>query len=276
MITPVKIAAMVVAVFVALVVASLTVVWLTQRRLIYFPVAFLPSLGNVGVAGGEPVTFETSDGLRLGAWFFAGSGPAPRLTLLVFHGNAGNRSDRVPLAASLLKHGVQVLLTDYRGYAGNAGSPTEEGLAIDARAALSYLQSRRDVDRSRVVYFGESLGTGVATRLASEHPPAGLILRSPFTSLVDVGRYHYPLLPVQLLLRDRFPSIDHAAHIRCPVLVIAGARDSVVPIDVTRRLYAAFNSGKTLVEIPGADHNDDALLDGDAMIESILRFVRPL
>jgi hypothetical protein len=270
--TPMKIAAG----LVALLVAFLALVWLTQRRLIYFPAAYLPSLDEAGIAGGEPVAFNTSDGLRLGAWFFAGSGPPPRLTLLVFHGNAGNRSDRIPFAASLRKHGVQVLLTDYRGYAGNAGSPTEEGLAIDARAALSYLQSRSDVDRSRVVYFGESLGTGVATRLASEHAPAGLILRSPFTSLVDVGRHHYPLLPVRLLLRDRFPSIDHAAHIRCPLLVIAGARDSVVPIDVTRRLYAAFGSAKTLAEIPGADHNDDALLDGDAMIESILRFVRPL
>jgi uncharacterized protein len=266
----------IVGVFVALVVAVLTVVWLTQRRLIYFPIADLPSLGEAGIAGAEAVMFETSDGLRLGAWFFAGSGPAPRLTLLVFHGNAGNRFHRIPFAASLRKYGVQVLLTDYRGYAGNPGSPTEEGLALDARAALSYLQSRTDVDASRIVYFGESLGTGVATRLASEHAPAGLILRSPFTSLVDVGRYHYPLLPVQLLLRDRFPSIDHAAHIRCPVLVIAGDRDSVVPIDVTRRLYAAFTGPKTLVEIPGADHNDEALLDGDAMIEAILRFVRPL
>lgn len=264
------------ALFVTLVVAFLAGLWLTQRRLIYFPSAALPPLDSAGIAGGESVTFETADGLRLGAWFFAGSGPPPRLTLLVFHGNAGNRFDRIPFAASLRKHGVQVFLTDYRGYAGNAGSPTEEGLATDAQAALSYLQSRADVDRSRMVYFGESLGTGVAVRLASEHAPAGLILRSPFTSLVDVGGYHYPLLPVRWLLRDRFSSIDRASHIHCPVLVIAGDRDSVVPIDDTRRLYAVLRSAKTLVEIPGADHNDEALLDGDVMIESILRFVRPL
>jgi fermentation-respiration switch protein FrsA (DUF1100 family) len=264
------------AVFVALVLAALVLIWLTQRRLIYFPSAYLPSLDDAGIAGGEAVAFETSDGLRLGAWFFAGSGPPPRLTLLVFHGNGGNRVHRVPLAASLRSHGVQLLLTDYRGYAGNPGSPTEEGLATDAQAALSYLQSRADVDRSRIVYFGESLGTGVAVRLASEHAPAGLILRSPFTSMVDVGGYHYPLLPVRWLLRDRFSSIDRAAHIHCPVLVIAGDRDSVVPIDDTRRLYAAFRSAKTLVEIPGADHNDEALLDGDTMVESILRFIRLL
>jgi hypothetical protein len=264
------------AVFIGLVLALLALVWLMQRRLIYFPAAYLPSLDDAGISGGEPVTFETSDGLRLGAWLFAGAGPQPRLTLLVFHGNGGNRAHRVPLAAALRKHGIQVLLTDYRGYAGNPGSPTEQGLALDARAALSYLHTRADVDRARIVYVGESLGTGVAVQLATEHAPAGLILRSPFTSLVDVGRYHYPLLPVRLLLWDRFPSIERAAHIDCPVLLIAGERDSVVPIDDTRRLYAAFHSAKTLVEIPGADHNDEALLDGDAMIESILRFVRPL
>jgi len=270
--TPMRVA----AAFVVLAVAFLTVLWITQRRLIYFPIADLPPLGDAGVTGGEPVTFETSDGLRLGAWFFGGSGPPPRLTLVVFHGNGGNRFDRLPLAAALRKHGVQMLLTDYRGYAGNPGSPTEEGLTIDARAALSYLQSRADVDRSRIVYFGESLGTGVAVRLASEHRPAGLILRSPFTSMVDVGGYHYPLLPVRWLLRDRFPSIDRASHIRCPVLVIAGDRDSIVPIDHTRRLFAAFPGVKTLVEIPGADHNDESLLDGETMIDSILRFIRPL
>jgi uncharacterized protein len=272
MITPVRGA----AVFVILVVAVLTLVWVTQRRLIYFPIADLPPLGVAGAGGGETVTFETSDGLRLGAWFFAGAGPPPRLTVLVFHGNAGNRVHRLPLADALRKHGVQVLLTDYRGYAGNPGSPTEEGLAIDARAALSYLQRRADVDRSRIVYFGESLGTGVAVRLATEQAPAGLILRSPFTSMADVGGYHYPLLPVRWLLRDRFPSLDRAAHIRCPLLVIAGDRDSVVPIEHTRRLYAAFRGAKTLVEIPGADHNDESLLDGDTMIEAILRFIRPL
>jgi uncharacterized protein len=264
------------SVFVALVVAFLALVWLTQRRLIYFPAAYLPSLDEAGAGGGEQVTFETSDGLRLGAWFFAATGPPPHLTLLVFHGNGGNRAHRVGLAISLRRQGMHVLLTDYRGYAGNPGSPSEPGLAADARAALAYLESRADVDRSRIVYFGESLGTGVAMRLAMERTPAGLILRSPFTSLVDVGRYHYPLLPVRLLLRDRFPSIEHAAHIRCPVLVIAGDHDSVVPVDNTRQLYESIASTKTFVTMAGADHNDDALLDGDAMIEAIVRFVRPL
>ena len=258
----------------AVVLAFLLVVWLAQRRLIYFPSTGLPSPDEVGLTSAEPVSFATADGLRLGAWFVPASGPPPHSTILVFNGNAGNRAYRAPLAAALRRHGLHVLLTDYRGYAGNPGTPSEQGLIEDARAARAYLASRRDVDPARVIYYGESLGSGVAIHLAVEHPPAALIVRSPFTSLADVGGHHYPFLPVRLLLRDRFASIDRAGHIRSPVLVIAGDRDSIVPIEYTRRFYDAVASRKTLVEIRGADHNDDQLLAGDEMIQAIVRFLR--
>jgi uncharacterized protein len=164
------------------------------------------------------------------------------------------------------------LLTDYRGYGGNAGAPTEEGLAADARAARAYVLGRPDVDPMRVVYFGESLGAAVAVRLAVEHPPAALVLRSPFASLAIVGQHHYPVLPVRWLLRDRFASLDRAHQIRSPVLVIAGTRDSIVPIEHTRRLYDAIVAPKTLVEL-SADHNDEMLLDGGVMIQSVVAFL---
>jgi len=262
--------------FLAVAGVVLALIALAQRRLIYFPSTGLPSLGEAGLDEGEPVTFDTSDGLRLGAWFVPASGPPPRVTVVVFNGNAGNRAYRAPLAASLRRHGLQVLLTDYRGYGGNPGAPSEQGLAADARAALQYLRSRPDVDQERIVYLGESLGSAVAFRLAVEQPPKGLILRSPFTSLADVGRHHYPLLPVRLLLRDRFASVDSAHQLRSPVLVIAGGRDTVVPIEYTRRLYAAIPGPKTLVELPDADHNDAELLTGDEMIQSIVRFIGQL
>jgi fermentation-respiration switch protein FrsA (DUF1100 family) len=126
------------------------------------------------------------------------------------------------------------------------------------------------------VYFGESLGTAVAVSLAVEHPPAALILRSPFTSMADVGQHHYPFLPVRLLLRDRFASIDRIQRIRAPLLVIAGDRDRIVPIDNSRRLYDAAAAPKTLLVVPDADHNDHALLAGDEMIGAIARFLQPL
>ena len=126
------------------------------------------------------------------------------------------------------------------------------------------------------MYFGESLGTAVAIELASEHPPAALILRSPFTSMTDVGQYHYPFLPVRLLLRDRFAAIDQIRRIRVPLLVIAGGHDTIVPIESSRRLYDAAVAPKTILVLPDADHNDAELLAGEEMIRAIVRFLQPL
>jgi len=262
--------------YVAIIAAVLALIWTMQRRLIYFPISSVPTPGEIDLTDVEPVTFKTTDGLSLSGWFFAASGPSPHVTVLVFNGNAGNRAHRGPLAAALQRHGFAVLLVDYRGYGGNPGAPSKNGLAADARAARAYLAGRSDVDLSRLVYFGESLGTAVAVDLASEHPPAALVLRSPFMSLGDVGQYHYPFLPVRLLLRDRFSPIDQIRRIRVPLLVIAGGHDRVVPIDNSRRLYEAATAPKTLLVIPDADHNDYELLAGDEMIQAIARFLQPL
>ena len=262
--------------YVGVIAAVLVLLWTIQRRLIYFPTGRVPTPVEIGLTDVEPVTFETTDGLGLSGWFVAAPGPWPRVTVLVFPGNAGNRAHRAPLAAALHRHGLQVLLVDYRGYGGNPGTPTENGLAADSRAARAYLASRPDVDASRLVYFGESLGTAVAVDLAVEHPPAALVLRSPFTSMADVGQHHYPFLPVRLLLRDRFAAIDQIRRIRVPLLVIAGGHDRIVPIENSRRLYDAAPALKTLLVLPDADHNDHELLAGDEMIRAIVRFLQPL
>lgn len=266
---------MIAAVVMAGVVAAvLILLWTMQRSLMYFPMGDVPAASAVGLTGVEAITFETSDGLTLNAWFVAASGPSPRPTVLVFSGNAGNRAYRAPLAAAVQRHGIQVLLVDYRGYGGNPGTPTQGGLASDSRAARAYLVSRPDVDASQLVYFGESLGTAVAVDLAADHAPAALVLRSPFTSMADVGQYHYPFLPVRRLLRDRFAAIDQIRRVRVPLLVIAGGNDRIVPIDHSRRLYDAANEPKTLLVIPNADHNDYELLAGDQMIGAIVAFLR--
>jgi len=262
--------------FVVIVAAVLALIWTMQRRFMYFPTGGVPTPGEIGLTGVEPVTFETSDGLALRGWFFAASGPSPRVTLLVFNGNAGNRAHRSPLAAALRRHGLQVLLVDYRGYGGNPGTPSENGLTVDSRAARAYLAGRPDIDPARLVYFGESLGTAVAVDLAVEHPPAALVLRSPFTSMGDLGRHHYPFLPVGLLLRDRFAAIDQIQRVRVPLLVIAGGHDRIVPIENSRRLYNAAIAPKRILVLPDADHNDYELLAGDEMIQAIVRFLHPL
>jgi uncharacterized protein len=267
-------------VVVAVLAAALGLLWLFQRRLLYFPTPGpVPPAASV-LPGAEDVTFETPDGLRLGGWFV----PAPpgdpadpvgraRPAVLVCNGNAGDRSMRAPLAAALARMGLAVLLFDYRGYGGNPGHPTEEGLAADARAALAYLAGRPEVDPERVIYFGESLGAAVALRLATERPPAALVLRSPFASLAEVGRRHYPLLPVSLLLRDRYDSAALAGRLDAPLLVVAGGRDQIVPASHSRRLFDAAPQPKRLVVLDGADHNDDELLAGPRLLAELRTFL---
>jgi hypothetical protein len=253
-------------------VLILAVVWTQQRRLIYFPFGAVPDPRAVGLEGATPVTFPTADGLVLNGWFVSRT-PTPDFTAIVFNGNAGHRAFRAPLADALARANLAVLLFDYRGFGGNPGVPTEDGLKHDARAARDFVVARADVDRNRLVYFGESLGTAVAAGLAVDYPPAALVLRSPFTSMTDVGRHHYPIVPVRWLLRDRYDTIDRIAHVKAPVMVIGGDADRIVPIAQTRRVFEAARDPKSLLVIKGADHNDDSLLHGREMIEGVRRFL---
>ena len=262
---------LVVAGFLALAVLA----GLMQRRMIYIPLTrHVPPVAAV-LPGAEEVEFVTADGLTLHGWFLPAAPTSDRVTVLVFNGNAGNRSFRAPLAVALARYGFGVMLFDYRGYADNPGRPSETGLIADAHGVLAYLKSRPDVAPGRIAYFGESLGTGVAVALAADEPPLALILRSPFTSLTDVGRTHYPFLPVGLLLKDRYPSIDRIAQLDCPLLVVVGDSDRIIPPKLSLRLYEAAPQGrKRLVVIEGADHNDLELLAGETMIEAVVGFLR--
>jgi len=256
------------------VVALLVFAWTLQRRLIYLPASGpAPAIG-AELPGGEEVSFDTEDGLRLRGWFIPGGAGAAGATVLVFNGNAGDRSARAPLAGALARAGISVLLFDYRGYGGNPGHPTETGLAADAAAAHSYLLSRPDVRAGSILYFGESLGAAVALGLAVEHPPAALVLRSPFTSLADVGQVHYPFLPVRALLKDRYDSIGRVRSVNCPLLVVAGAADTIVPGRLSHQLYDAAAEPKRYIEIPDAGHNDWQLLAGDRLIREIIAAAR--
>jgi hypothetical protein len=257
-------------VIVTLVASGLiALMWSQQRRLIYFPSPGpVPSAAAV-LPTGRDVVLDTEDGIRLGAWFF----PGRRGAVLVCNGNGGDRSMRAALAVALNRMGLSVLLFDYRGYGGNAGRPSEEGLAADARAAQAWLAAQPEVDSDRIAYFGESLGAAVAVGLAVQRPPAALMLRSPFTSLADVGAVHYPWLPIRRLLLDRYPSIERIASVHAPLLVIAGDRDDIVPLSLSRRLYDAAVEPKRFVLVSGAGHNEPELLDGSQMVDEIKGFL---
>ena len=271
-----KLTLRVLAVIVLAVALGLTLLWLGQRRMIYLPFGNVPPVASSNLSRAEDVAFPTDDGVTLHGWFVAAGATPARFTVIVFNGNAGHRGFRAPVAAALARHGVSTLLFDYRGYGDNGGRPSEDGLAHDARAALAYLTTRTDVDTARLVFFGESLGAAVALRPATESRPLALVLRSPFTSLSDIGRHHYPFLPVRLMLRDRYPSLERAKSVSCPTLVIAGDRDSIIPTEQSRSLYNALAVEKRLVIIAGADHNDEALFDGDELIQAVLDFMANL
>lgn len=255
-------------------VALLTAVWLLQRRLIYFPDTAVPPAGSL-LPGAQEITLRTDDGLALGAWHLIPTRADRDITVLVMPGNAGSRALRAPLARRLAAKGFAVLLLDYRGYGGNPGSPGEDGLITDARAARAYLLSH-GVPAQRLIYFGESLGAAVATRLATEAPPGGLVLRSPFTSLVAVGSRHYPLLPVRLLLRDRFPVTELIGQVRVPTAVVYGSADTIVPPEQSAAVAAAAGGLVRAVQVVGADHNDAALLEGNDLVATVLDLARSL
>jgi fermentation-respiration switch protein FrsA (DUF1100 family) len=249
--------------------------WALQRQLIYFPDRTpVPPAAEV-IAGARDVTLHTADGLELGAWFVPAAGPVDTaMAVLVAPGNGGNRVGRAGFAEELSRRGLAVLLMDYRGYGGNPGTPSEEGLADDADAAVASLR-RLGYPPQRTVYFGESLGSGVVAALQARHPPAGIVLRSPFTELADVAAHHYPWLPVHALLRDRFPVVEHLATSDVPVTIIYGDRDSVVPSALSARVADHARSLAERMVIADADHNDPVMF-GPRVADAVARLAHSM
>ena len=234
-----------------------------QRQLIYLPdrdLALPPS--DVAVT-----MVETVDGIVHEVWTMPADGLA-MARVVVFNGNAGNKGHRLTLARNLAAEGMEVLLFDYRGYGDTAGTPSEEGLMRDA-TAVARIAFETDLP---VVFMGESLGAGPATALAVQAEPDGLVLRSPFTSLRDMARTHYPFVPT-VLLRDRYPVEETVSRLEVPVLVILGTGDSIVPPELSRRVFQAVGGPRSLVEMDGLDHNDPGLSAGEDLAHVIKSFV---
>lgn len=225
-----------------------------QRSLLYFPGPELPAPAEAGAADMRPVTLNTADGLALTAWY----APAAenRATIAYFHGNAGNIAYRVDKTRALRQSGYGLLLVEYRGYGGNPGSPTEDGLYADAEAAYAFLTRTQGIAPERIVLKGESLGSGVAVWLAQKVDVGAVMLEAPYTSITDVAQRAYFFLPVRLLAKDRFEAVDRIADIDAPLLIVHGNRDRVIDVEFGQALFAAAVEPKTLRIIQGGSHND--------------------
>ena len=252
----------------AIYLALMAAIYLMQRRLIYVPDALRPEPSAFGVPGMAPVALFTDDGLELLAWWRApAAADAP--VMVYFHGNAGHIGYRGAKVRPYLDRGWGVLLTTWRGYSGNPGRPTEEGLYADGRAALAFLKSS-GVTSDRTILYGESLGSAVAVALAMDYPAAAVVLEAPFTSIADIAVRSFPIFPVRLLVRDRFDALARIGRLRSPLLVVHGERDTVVPVSHGRRLLAAANPPKAGHFVPAAGHND---LYSFGAVQAIIEFV---
>ncbi|AHE65706.1 alpha/beta hydrolase [Legionella oakridgensis] len=240
-------------------------VW--QRHLIYFPLREVPKQIDFHASDMEVIHLKTQDGLQLSSWYKPAAKGQP--TVLYLHGNAGHIGYRMPFVRQLLEAGLGIFLLEYRGYGGNAGSPTEQGLYLDGQAAMAFLQAQGIQPRHMVLY-GESLGTGIATKLASDHQICSLILQSPFTSLTALARYHYPWLFIKP--RDRFDSLKRIQSIRVPLLILHGKRDPIVPYQQGVVLYNTANQPKKMYSFPLRGHND--LWNESVFTEEVIQFIK--
>jgi fermentation-respiration switch protein FrsA (DUF1100 family) len=228
----------------------LALMYVFQRALLYFPDAAHTLPAQAGLPQAEEVTLQSDDGERLIAWYV----PAREAKKLVlyFQGNAGGLNLRADRFYWLTTDGTGLLALRYRGYGGSTGTPTEDGLIRDARAANAFVSAR--IPANRIVLFGESLGSAVAVALAAERPVAGVILDAPFTSAVEVGASAYPFAPVRWLMKDTWHTDERITRISAPLLVLHGEQDRVVPIRFGEQLFALANEPKRMVRFPQGGH----------------------
>lgn len=244
-----------------------------ENQFVYFPQKFpqgpydrarsIPNLTDCWIT--------TEDGIRIHGWY--AQAEHAKATFVISHGNGGNISYLYPLLRALQRHGYNTLMYDYRGYGRSEGSPDEEGIYKDCRAALDYARSLPGVDSSRMFLWGTSLGGAVSVEVATQRQVTGLILESTFTSAKDVAKELYPFLPVQFFLRTKLNSIEKIKTLRLPVLIIHGSDDTIIPRSFGYRLFEAANEPKEFYEIPGADHNDTFFVGGNEYLRRIDEFV---
>lgn len=247
-----------------------------QSRMLYFPQPVIESTPEDYNAEYQPLSIPGADNSKLYAWWLPSKNPAAP-TLVYFHGNYGNVGSNAEQASRLARTCCNVLLFDYRGYGQSAGPfPNEDRIYADAEAAYNYLVNQKKVPANRIIFYGHSLGGGVAVEMADRHrDAAALILESTFTSVRERASLEplYRLFPLRLLVHERFDSIHKLPSIPVPVLVMAGTDDTTIPASMSQKLYDTAPGPKQLLLVPHAGHDNVALVGGPLYVNAIQQFL---
>jgi uncharacterized protein len=242
------------------------VLYATQRSLMYFPDTTHTTPAQAGLPQAEEVALTAADGVGITVWHVAPKDDKP--VVIYFHGNGGSLHYRVGRFKKLINDGIGLVAVEYRGFGGNAGEPSERGLIADAEAAYAFATARYPT--KRIVVWGESLGTGVATALAAEKPVGRVILEAPFTSAAAVAGIRYWYVPVRLLMKDQFHSDQRIAKVTAPLLILHGERDQIVPYTMGEQLFELANQPKHIVKFLDGGHED---LDANGALHAVGRFL---
>jgi fermentation-respiration switch protein FrsA (DUF1100 family) len=189
----------------------------------------------------KEIFVPSTEGIALKAWFY--KNPQNKYTVLFFHGNAGGLGNRIYKLNELKNLNLNYLIISWRGFSGNKGSPTEQGLYSDARSALEWLE-KNNISKNKIILYGESLGTGVAVEVSQNQKFAGIILESPYTSIVDAAKIYYPYLPVDLILKDKYLSLKKIKNVNSPIFIMHGEADRIIPVAMGKKLFDEIQSKK--------------------------------
>ena len=244
--------------------------YIFQRNLLYHPVEN-NYYGDKLTVNIEKVKITTDDNIDLLAWYHKKDIKKYK-TILYFHGNAGSLENRIHKINHFKDMNINFILLAWRGFSGNKGKPTEQGLYQDARSAVKWLINQ-GVTEENIIIYGESLGTGVATEIAQNKNFAGVILESPFTSMIDLGKKYYPIFPVKLLLKDKYESEKKIKNLKSPILVMHGKKDEIVPFYMGEKIFDMANNPK----FNYFTEMDDHMMNYDEnLINEIDLFIRTL
>ncbi len=241
-----------------------------EHTAVFFPGKVISTTPAHAGLSYEDLSITTSDGIKINTWLV--KAPVGNASTIIFaHGNAGTMSERVMKIKFFHDLGFNVLIFDYRGYGKSQGRPTEGGVYKDAQAVYDYLQTRTDIDRSRIIAYGASLGGVVAIDLASKRKVAGLVVESSITSAYDMARRLYPSLP-SWMMSVKFDSLFKVGKITVPKLFLHSRQDEVVPFSMGHKLYEAAAQPKSFIEISGG-HNDGVFITDPSVREEFRKFL---